>query len=332
MKTLRTPIVETADFSANTTQSIDVRLKGYVTQIDVLITLNITADSTAAPNSDDTLLRVADALKFTSSGSPDFYSIRDLREGWWLSYIKSQGQAYADTLGSGAAGAANKYIQFSIHPGSNFGNPYDVSRCIPLRGLSNVQFQITWGSASDLGTGYTINSGSLALVVYTQYLEKGESEADAFKALNYLMRPRYVPVLYEPGAATYASYGFSQNILTGAYVRDVALMVLSSADIRSNADVTAFQVADNLGNIPLKVTNFTQYVRETQQRYYLPATNAGIVIVPFKNVTGKEYGLNMVGANLGDQKLEFTTEAASGHIHAVYEMADLINIDPTVVG
>ena len=332
MKTLRTPITETASYSSGETSSIDVRLKGYVTQIDVLITLNITADSSAAPESDDTLLRAVKSMKFTSSGSPDFYSIRDLREGWWLSYIKSQGQAYADTLDAGTMSATDKYIQFSIHPGSNFGNPYDMSRCIPLRDLSNVQFQVTWGSDSDLGTGYTINSGNLAIVVYTNYLEKGESEADAFKPLNYLMRPRYVPVLYEPGSATYDSYGFSQNILTGAYVRDVALMVLSSGDVRSNTDVTAFQVADNLGHTPLKVTNFTQYVRETQQRYYLPATNAGIVMVPFKSISGKDYGLNMVGASLGDWKIEFTTGAASGHIHALYEMADLINIDPTVVG
>ena len=332
MKPLRTPIVETAAYSPSTTQSIDVRLKGYITQIDVLITLNITASSSATPKSDDTLLRIADALKFTSSGSPDFYSVRDLREGWWISYIKSQGQAYADVLASGYAAAADKYIQFTIHPGSNFGNAWDLSRNVPLRGLSNVQFQITWGTASDLGTGYTINSGNLAIVVYTQYLEKGESEADAFRPLNYLMRPRYVPVLYEPGAATYASYGFSQNVLTGAYVRDVSLIVLSSGDLRSNADVTAFQVADNLGNTPLKATNFTQYVRQTQQRYYLPATNAGIVRIPFKDVTQRDYGLNMVGAGLGDWMIQFTTGAASGHVHAVYEMADLINIDPTVVG
>jgi len=332
MKNLRTPIVETAEYSSGATKSIDVELRGYVTQIDVMIKLNITADSTATPKSDDTLLRAVKSLKFTSSGATDFFSVRDLREAWWLSYIKTQGRVYADTLSAGAMSATDKYIQFTIHPGSNFGNAYDLTRCIPLRGLSNVQFQVTWGSDSDLGTGYTINSGELSIVVYTKFLEKGESEADAFKGLSYIMRPRYTPVLYQPGSATYASYGFSQNIPTGAYVRDIFLLVLSSGDVRSNADVTQFQIADNLGNVPLKVDNFTQYVRSTAQRFYLHEVNAGVVMVPLKDISGKDFGLDLVGANLGDWKIEFTTAATNGKIHTVYEQADLIDIDPTVVG
>jgi len=331
MRNLATPIVDTAAYAAGQTKSIDVNLTGYVTQIDVDITLNVTAATTVTPKSDDQALRIIKSLKFTASNvAKDFISFRDGREAYWLSYLKSQGQAHADSLPS-AGSTDDVNIQFSLHPGSNFGNLYDLSRVIPLRGLSNVQMQITWGSASDLGTGYTVNSGSMAITVYHVVLEKGESEKDAFKGLDHLMVPRYIPVEYSIDA-TYSSFGFSKNIPTGAYIRDVMLIVLDSSDLRSNSDVSAVQISTNTGETRFKQLDWVRWLRNVRQRLYLPSALTGVGIIFFKDITGKDYGLDMVGASLGDWTIDFTTAASGGKIKAVYEAADLVPIDPTEVG
>ena len=330
MKNLVTPITQTASYSANQTASIDVNLSGYVTQIDVDITLNVTAGTSVTPYSDDEALRIIKALKFTASNAKDFISFRDGREAYWLSYLKSQGQAQADSLPSPGS-TDDVVIQFSIHPGGNFGNPFDKSRVIPLRGLSNVQMQITWGSASDLGTGYTVNSGSMAITVYHAILEKGESEKEAFEGLDHLMVPRYIPVEYSIDAV-YSSYGFSKNVPTGAYIRDAMIMVLNSSDVRSNSDVSAVRVATNTGEMRWKQDDFARWLRAVRQQLYLPAALTGVGMIFFRDITGKPYGLDMVGASLGDWTLDFTTAASDGKIKVIYEGADLVPVDVTEVG
>jgi len=334
MKPLITAIEETALFSAGNTRVIDVRLAGYVTQIDVDITLNVTPATSVTPFGDDEPLRIIKALKFTASNSKDFISFRDGREAWWMSYIKSQGQATTAALPAAGAGATDVVVQFSIHPGGIFGaGVKDVTRVIPLRNLSNVEMQITWGTNADLGTGFTTNADDteMAITIHRMVLQKGESEADAFAPSNFLMVPRYQPVEYVMDAIM-ASYGFSQNILTGSYMRDVLLMVLSTADLRSNADVTQFNVSDNLGNTPQKWTSWARWLRVVRQKMYLPAALTGVGMLFFSDITNEDYGLDMVGANLGDWMLNFTTATATGTIHAVYEGADMVSIDPTEVG
>jgi len=340
MKPLRTVVAETAPFAAGQTKAIDVDVKGYLTQIDFRFTLNITAESPTTyaitGQAVDTLLRAVQSLKFTSSGSLDFYNVPHLRAGYYLAYLKSQGQAYCDsTLPTTSTAAADYVIEFSWHPGSNFSDPFDLSRCVPLRGLSNPQVQVTWGRDSDLGSGYTINSGSLQIIVYTQYLEKGESEADAFKDLPspHILRPRLIPVTYSTSGTAYTDYGWSQDIPTGAYIRDVMLMQTDTSSYeRVNTYVTGIAIRDNKGNTPFKEPSFASFTRMVAQKYYLPAAVTGVVIIPFKEITRKSYGLNMVGASKGDWTINFTTTTDDVTLYALYEAADMIDIDPTVVG
>jgi len=331
MHPLTESIVETADFAASQTKSIDINLKGYITQVDVDITLNVTAASSVTPNSDDEALRIIKGLKLTASNAKDFFSFRDGREAYWLCYLKSEGQAIADSLPT--SGTSDVTIQFSLHPGNFWSKPYDLTRCIPLRGLSNVQMQVTWGSDSDLGTGYTVNASdsSMAITVHRQVLDKGEREDEAFGGVDHIIVPRYVPVVYSIDGV-YQSFGFSKNIQTGSRYRDVMLMVLSSSDVRSNSDVTAVQVSNNLGKTPFKQLSFARWLRQLRQRLRLPAALTGVGIIFFPDITSKDYGLDMVSASLGDWKLDFTTAAADGEIHALYEGADLVSVDATEIG
>jgi len=330
MRPLTTPIVDKAAYGSGETKQIEINVPGYITQVDVDISLNVTAASSVTPKSDDELLRVIKSLKLTASGAPDFISFRDGREAWWLSYLKSEGQAYADSAPSAGA-TEDVVIQFSIHPGRVFSDPFDKTRIIPMRGLTNVVMEVQWGSDSDLGTGFTINSGEMKITVYHLVLDKGEREDEAFPGVDHLMRPRYLPVTYSIDGV-YASYGFSQNIPTGAYIRDVMLLILNSSDLRTNTDVSQFNVSDNKGETRIKHDDWVRYLRRLRQQLKLPAALTGVGMVFFKEIEGKEYGLNMVGASLGDYTINFTTTATGGYIHALYEAADMISIDPTEVG
>jgi len=325
-----TPIVETADWAASKTKSINVRLTGYVTQIDVAVDLSVTAATSTATTTTDDPYKAMSALKFTASNAHDWISFTDGRQAYWLSYIKSQGNATVGSLPS-AGSSGTVTLQFSVHPGNYFGKTDDLTRVIPLAGKTNVQFQVTWGAASAIGTGYTITDASLSIVVHRMILKEGESEADAFAPAKYMLVPRYIPVTYSIDG-TYSNYTFIKNIPTGAYIRDVFLMVVDSSDVRSNSDVTKIQVSDNKGNTPVKWDSWTKLVNFIRSRFYLPSAPAGIGLLQFRDIEGKDYGLDMTAASEGDWKLEMSTGASGGKIYCIYEGADMVNINPTVVG
>jgi len=327
-------IVEKADFSEGNTKTIDIDLAGYVTEVNFRISLDVTR-TTAGAAVEDGILRMIKGLKVTASNAKDWYSIRDGREGYYLAYLKTQGQVYNGTMPAAGAAETEVEAQFAFHPGVLPGNMFDITRCIPLRGMSNIQVEIDWGTAAtDLGTGYSVASDSdgLRVEISRMILEKGESEAQAFSPLDHIFVPRLLPVTY-PIDAIYSSFSFSKDILTGAYIRDVALLMLDSSGDRSAAEISEFRVATNKGDIYHVRRSWTAFEREVRRRLYLPATITGLGLIDFRNVgTQKDYGLNMVQASKGDWLLEFTTAATSGEIRALYEGADLVSVDPVEVG
>jgi|GEM_PF-3568619 len=337
-------IVTTAPFNAGKTETILVRLAGYITEIVFRFGLNVAQTSEAAAVVDG-ILRMIDGLKFTASNVLDWYTIRDGREGFYLDYIKTQGSPYAGDiygttppdLPAGAQEARDVEVQFVFHPGIMPGNPFDLTRCIPLRGKSNVQVEVSWGTVlDDLGAGYSIDtaaSDGLSIEVSRVILEPGETERQAFAPLNHIFVPRLLPVTY-PIDAKYDAFSFSLDVLTGAYIRDVMFLVVDSAEIenRSSGELNQFRVRNNKGELYNVRRNWIGFEREIKRRYYLPAVKSGLAMLDFRGVKGKDYGLNMVQASKGDWMLEFSTARSGGEIWALYEAADLVSIDPTVIG
>lgn len=332
MKPKRDSIVETAPFNAGRTEQIPINLGGYITQIDVTVELTVDKGTSPATGLDsDAALRAINALEVTASNWKSWISYVDGRQGFWLSYLKSQGNAICEGLTETASDTDTVTIQFMIHPGSNAGNTKDVSRVIPLRNMSNVQLNVTWAAADAIASGYTITDGELSIRVHRMILEPGERESEAFAGTDYLLVPRYIPQTYGISQAL-SNYSFVQNLPTGAYLRDLFMLVTDTNDKRSNTDVTQFIVEDNKGELYIKEDSFVSFVRSMRQNLYLPETPTGVGIVMFKDVTGKEYGLDMTAASLGDYKLAMTTEATGGKVLALYEGTDMVDIDPAEVG
>lgn len=328
----RDSITSTISWSAGSTESLDLNLTGYITQIDVYATLTVTKGTSPSTGLDtDAAMRAFDTIKVTASNWKDWISFSDGRQAFWASYLKSQGNAICEGLTETASDTDTVTVQFSIHPGSNFGNTKDLSRVIPFRGFSNVQFKVGWAAAGAIATGYTITGGTVEIVVHRMVLDKGESEKEAFAGTDYLLLPRYIPQQYSI-TDTVSNYSFIKNIPTGSYIRDLLMMVADSNDKRSNTDVTEVQVADNKGNTRFKESRFARFVRTMRQNFYLPTTPTGVAMVMFKEITTKDYGLDMTAASLGDWKMEMSTGAANGKVFALYEGMDMLDIDPTEVG
>lgn len=340
MQKLTETIVETAPWAEGQTRAIDIDLAGYVTEIIFRVCLNVQRASGAGVPPEDGILRLIRGLRFTASNVKDWYSIRDGREGFYLSYLKQQGYVFNTPLAAyPAAGAAAVAVefQFVFHPGVLPGNMFDITRCVPLRGKSNVQVEVDWGNvAAILGAGWSVpvaDPGSgLEVEVSRVVLEKGESEADAFAPLDHIFVPRLIPNLYALDTTIYPAFAFSRDVPTGAYIRDVMLLILNSLGVRSNGDITQFRVANNKGGLFHVRRNWGTYTREVQARYYLQLPVVGLGIIDFRNVTGKDYGLNMVQASKGDWMIDFTTAFAGGEMRALFEGADLVSVDPTEVG
>lgn len=336
MQKLTETIVESAAYASGQTRTIDIDLAGYVTEIVFRFHLNV-AQTSVASLVQDGILRMIRGLRFTASNVKDWYTIRDGREGYYLAYLKNQGHVYTSlaNLPAGMVVARDVECQFVFHPGVMPGNPFDITRCIPLRGKSNVQVEVDWGvPATHLGTGYSVStddSEGLSVEVSRVVLEKGESEAEAFKPLDHIFVPRLLPVTHAVDAI-YAAFAFSRDILTGAYMRDVMLLVLDSSGDRSAAEVSQFRVVNNKGGIFHVRRSWAGFEREITGRYYLAALVTGLGIIDFRNITGKDYGLDMVQASKGDWMLEFSTAVADGEIRTLFEGADLESVDPTEIG
>ena len=329
-------IVKSAPFTAGKTETIPIRLAGYITEVVFRIGLNVTQTSGAAAVIDG-ILRMIDGLKFTASNVLDWYTIRDGREGFYLDYLKSQGSPYASELdlAAGAVAARDVELQFVFHPGIMPGNPFDLTRCIPLRGKSNVQVEVTWGTVlDDLGAGYSIDadaSDGLSAEVSRLILEPGETEKAAFAPSDHMFVPRLLPVTY-PIDAEYGAFGFSQDVLTGAYIRDAMFLVMDENEDRSSDEIDEFRVRNNKGELYNVRRSWIGFEREIKRRFYLPAVKSGLALIDFRGVRGKDYGLNMVQASKGDWMIEFSTARSGGEIWTLYEAADLVSVDPTVVG
>lgn len=345
MQKLTESIVETAEWVPGQTRTIDIDLAGYITEIVFRINLNLTRASGAGAIVEDGIMRLIRGLRFTASNVKDWYTIRDGREGFYLSYLKLQGHVFHTAVAAYPAEgeAGDVELQFVFHPGVLPGNMFDITRCVPLRGKSNVQVEIDWNTpaADVLGAGWTVDAdiGGLEVDISRVVLEKGESEADAFAPLDHIFVPRLIPNIYDIGTNTWPGFAFSRDVPTGAYIRDVMLLIFhapaegENLGVRSDAEVTQFRVANNKGGLFHVRRNWLAYTREVAARYYLTAPVTGLGIVDFRNVTGKDYGLNMVQASKGDWMIDFTIPTnQEGEIRALYEGADLVSVDPTEVG
>ena len=151
-------------FEANAWKTLKLPEYPGITQIDLLVKLNISTDATnGGTPAADAPWSILKNIQIVKGGK---YPIQ--ATGWLLhvkNYYEHGGYIRADSLPTAAGATADVYFELVIHPGYYPERKDDLTVGINAAD-EETYLQVLWGDASDLGTGYTINSGEIVVTVW----------------------------------------------------------------------------------------------------------------------------------------------------------------------
>jgi len=193
-------------------------------------------------------------------------------------------------------------------------DPFDLSDVIATRGLSNLVFKLTRGAASDLGTGYTINSGTVELIINYVVLQPNISEQRAFPgsalpgrgALPSFWQPQWRIAKFRNINTTYSNLGYEENFLNGFFLKDVLMLVKDVDGDLVNNVITEVQITNKEG-FEYFDKDFTDILEDNMREYELTDRLTGVVLLDLRDIFQKtKAGLYI--ANAEDLKWHFTVE------------------------
>jgi len=326
-------ITDSIAFAANTTKRIDIPKTGYITGMLLMSKIRITPATSVTPN-EDALARLINAIKITAAGGKVYFDVTDGRLAFYLAYHLYQGQLVADKLPSAGGSATNCRLAIPLHFGLNPFDEFDRSVVIPAAEVDDLKISVTWGSASNLGTGYTIDSSNseMKVTVRELTLEKGETREGIWpEGLNVpLFESREISL-----SSTASNLGKTDDVPVGSVLHSVLVMILNSSGNRSMSDVTEFGTKyPKLALEEYRVDDIYHIMAMNRKHYSLPGTQInigvsgwpssylkdveGVFLFPFEWVTGKAVGFDLTAAMIGDVKLGFTVAATGGKIYLLY--------------
>jgi len=313
------PLDEKIEFSAGSSDSIDLPQSGYITQIDLLYRLQVDTAGTVSAN-EDGMFRLIKGITVSAGGNIRFFDLTDGRQLYWLNYIKQEGQVSADSLTTTPNQTdQDHYALLSIHFGLDWLNPYDKGVVVPAVRLDNPILRVTWGTESDLGTGYTIDTSNtyIEVTIYELALEPGESEGDRWP--RGLVSPRVEPRTLSI-TETASNLSLEHNVPTGDVLYETLMIVKDSSGDRSDTDVTRVGVKFPKQRRTPWERSWTQIKSATRARYRLPSDVTGVTLLPWEEVTRRAIGIDLKMAQIGDVRLGFNTSTTGGSIDLVHFM------------
>ena len=308
------PLTETLDYSANATKSVEIPKSGYITELNILFSIRITAASSVSA-AEDAMVRLIKAARISASGAKNYFDISDGRQWYYWNYFNYEGQVAGDSLPS-AGSSGDVTLLLTVHWGLD---PYiDTDRTIilPSPELQNINLEIDWGAASDLGTGYTIDtSNSKAYVEVTELaLEQGELRESIWKTL---LSPRF-EAREIAVTSTYSNLAKESEVPVGDVLYQTVIMVLDSSGDRSNSYVSEFGVKyPKERRTPYK-RKFNSLRAISRRQFRTTSTVTGVFLLPWSDLTDKEKGIDLRGAQVGDVKTGYTVDTANGSIHELH--------------
>lgn len=312
------PASSTIGYTASTKVGIDLPKSGYITQLDLM--LKVVADTGATVSANEQgLARLIDGITVSASGGQRFLDLTDGRQLYWLNYLKQEGEILEDTLSTTASQTAETmYLELLLHWGYDWGNEYDPTVPIPTPRLDNPRLDVTWGAASDLGTGYTVSSSTeIAVTVHELALEPGETEAEKFP--DGMISPR-IEARTKTIDEIASNLGFERNVPVGDVLYETLIMILDSDGDRSDDEITRMGIKfPKQRRTPWEQT-WQAIKAATRRKYRVPSTLSGVSILPWEEITRRAVGIDLKMAQEGDVVMGFTTGVEDGALHLVHFM------------
>ncbi len=307
---------DTIEFAANTTKSLNLPKTGYITQLDCMLEVKVTASNTISAATDG-LQKLIKSARITAAGKT-YFDCSDGRDWWYWTYFRHRGAVTLDSLPSAGSTATVRTL-FEIHLGYYPSIPFDPTVVIPATRLSNPQLEIKWGSASDLGTGYTITAADskMKVTVHELVLEEGESEEDIWQ--GGLLVPR-VQTIVESLNSTNTNLGFRSDVPVDLVLHTTMMLVVDSSDDRTDTDVTGFGVVF----VPERETPvdfdsaWYDAKLENRKRTEVPSDIAGAYLLEWPLVSGNERGIDLTDKKVGDVQIGISNGTTGGKVRLLH--------------
>lgn len=151
------------DFAADSWKTLELPEYTGITQIDLLVHLNVSTGTSGGTPAADAPFNILKNIQIVKGGK---YPIQ--ATGWLLyvkNYYEYHDKIQADSLPTAASTTKDVYFELVIHPGFYPEKRDDLSIGIDASG-ETTYLQVLWGAASDLGSGYTINSGDITVTLW----------------------------------------------------------------------------------------------------------------------------------------------------------------------
>lgn len=315
VKLITETLTQTLPFEANAIKTLKLPTTGYVTRYELLLRLNVTTDAGGATAREDALARIIRSLRIEFPGARTYFGIPDGRLLKYLNYYDFKGQIHEDSLPTSASVTQDVYAKFNIYFGFAPRNPFDPTVVLPAGELSDLQFTVSWGNASDLGTGYTINEGEITITQRYIALEPGETRKHIFpKGIN---TPIMTPVTKSIDSIK-SDLELQEDIPVGNVITRILLMVLDSAGNRTDDYVSEIGILKpRTKETPFRI-KWKNSVLKDRHDYALPSSVTGVTIIDGEEVSGIPVGIDLSLTEVGEWKIGFTTEASGGEIKMAF--------------
>lgn len=313
------PATSTIPFVAGTKKGIDLPKSGFATQYDLMLKVQVDTGGTVVA-AEDGLARLIAGLTVSASGGQRFLELTDGRQLYWQNFLKQEGEILEDDLITTANQTdQDMYLELLLHWGYDWTNEYDPTIPIPTPRLDNPRLDVTWGTNSSLGTGYTIDADNteISVTVHELALEPGETEAEKFP--DGMISPR-IEARTKTIDEIAANLGFERNVPVGDVLYETEIIQLNAAGNRSNAELTRMGIKfPKQRRTPWERT--WQAMRAaTRRKYRVPSTLTGVALFPWEEITRRAVGIDVKMAQEGDVVMGWTSEVEGGSLHLVHYM------------
>jgi len=298
-------MTDTINYSSGATVSKDIARQGYITHIDTLLKVVYDTASSVTAN-EDPFARLIDGMGISTAGRY-YYNVSDGRQALFLGRCQYQDNIRVDSISTtpSQSGIVD-YMAIPIHLGVQFYNSSDVTVVIPAWELSSLKFEVDWGTNSDLGTGYTIDSSTkMYLTIKEILLQEGETIEAIMPAGKLLPR---MTSSEKPVSSAYSNLSLEEDLPVGDLLSWILLVVYGNTSAtRCNNLVTELAIKFPREATTVFKSDFLPEVSATRRRWALSNDYKGVVFLPLSEVSGDELGYDLAGYQVGDAKICYST-------------------------
>ena len=285
--------------------------RGYVTRYELLMRLNVSTGTDGGVPREDALFRFIKSLRIEYPGGKIYYGVPDGRLIKFKNILDFGGRIREDPLPTSANVTQDVYVKMILNWGFEPTDSFDPSVVIPAAELSDLYLTITFGTAADLGSGYTINGGDIT--VTARYIS-GDKDLIFPEDCNI---PISTPVELDINEVK-GDLQIRDDLPVGNVLRETLILIVDNNDNRSNYEISEVGlIIPAERKIPYRI-EWNTLNTQLRHDYGLEFEIHGLGTIDYEDISGLPLGLDMTEEQVGSWKIGFSSVRSGGKIKMMH--------------